>query len=491
MEPFVVHDSAAPPSGANSVGPSMEPRQSVESNTEPAFSRPTDQTHKLSFVRRIVGLALLAGLPALAVAIALLWTGDFSPQFQWALTAALVLFWFGVAIALRHHLVMPLRTLSNLLASLREGDYSVRAHRFQGNDPLAEVMREANALISLLHEQRLGTVEATALLRKVMEEIDVAVFAFDSEERLRLVNRAGERLLAQPAVRLRGTTASELGLGHCLQGEVRRVERTLLLPGTPDAADRWGISRSSFRQGGLPMELLVITDLRLALREEELQAWQRLVRVLGHEINNSLAPIKSIAESLEHLLGREQPPPDWKEDVQSGLRIISARAEALSRFTRAYATLAKLPKPKLRPMEVGTWVRRVAAMETRLPVRIVPGPEVTVRGDPDQLDQLLINLVRNAAEASLETGGGVSAGWKSNSNGIELWVEDEGQGIANPANLFVPFFTTKPDGAGIGLVLSRQIAEAHGGTLTLDNRPSARGAVARLYLLSARKSHES
>jgi two-component system nitrogen regulation sensor histidine kinase NtrY len=442
------------------------------------------RNHRFGFVHRVVALALLAAVPALALALVLLWTGDFSRQLQWTLTLFVVMFWLIVPLVLRHQMEMPLRTLSNLISTLREGDYSFRARGSQGDDPLAEVMREANALINLLYEQRMGALEATTLLRKVMEEIDVAVFAFGPGERLELVNRAGERLLAQPAERLRGMTAAELRLEHCLKGDPRRIERTLQLsfPGAQDASGRWGISRSSFRQSGLPMELLVITDLRRALREEELQAWQRLVRVLGHEINNSLAPIKSIAESLEHLLGREQPPPDWQQDLRSGLQVISGRAESLSRFTRAYATLAKLPKPKLRPVEIDAWVRRVTAMETRVPVTLVPGPALTVRADPDQLDQLLINLVRNAAEASHDTGSGIGVGWKKNVASLEVWVEDEGPGIANPGNLFVPFFTTKPGGAGIGLVLSRQIAEAHGGQLTLENRPTGHGAIARLLL---------
>lgn len=442
------------------------------------------RTPRLTFVRRVVGMALLAGLPALTVALALLWTGDYSARTRWTLAVLIGGFWLGTCLALRRRVEMPLQTLSNLLAALREGDYSFRARRSKGDDPLAEVMREANALINLLREQRLDALEATSLLRKVMEEIDVAVFAFDAGERLRLVNRAGERLLAKPVERLLGATAYELGLSHCLQGEPRRVERTLhtAFPGTPDAAARWGISRSSFRQGGLPLQLLVITDLRRALREEELQAWQRLVRVLGHEINNSLAPIKSMAGSLESLVRRHPRPSDWEDDMQTGLRVIGGRAEALSRFTAAYASLAKLPKPNPTPLEVSAWVRRVVTMETRVPVALEAGPEIMIQADADQLEQLLINLVRNAADASLETGGELSVGWNKNAMGLEVWIEDSGPGILNPGNLFVPFFTTKPGGVGIGLVLSRQIAEAHGGTLTLENRDGSRGARARLTL---------
>lgn len=446
-----------------------------------------------NFVRRIFLMALLAGLPAVAVALTLLWGGGYDSRLQWTLTILVILCWVFISLAIRRRIEVPLQTLSNLLASLREGDYSFRARHAQGDDPLAEVMREANALIGLLREQRLGAMEATALLRKVMEEIDVAVFAFDPDQRLRLVNRTGERLLAQPAERLLGSTASELGLETCLEGEsgaqealseAGRVERTLQMsfPGSPDPATRWGMSRSSFRQGGFPLQLLVLTNLRRALREEELDAWQRLVRVLGHEINNSLAPIKSMAGSLENLVRREPRPSDWQDDMQRGLRVIGGRAEALSRFTAAYASLARLPKPRKQPLDIGLLVRRVVTMETRLLVVLVPGPEITLSADSDQLEQLLINLVRNAADATLETGGKVSVGWSKNGANLELRVEDEGPGILNPGNLFVPFFTTKPGGAGVGLVLSRQIAEAHGGSLSLENRPKRRGAEARLTL---------
>ena len=447
------------------------------------FTKPTSKTRKrqLSYDRRILLMAILAGLPGGLVALLLLWTGDYSSKVRWTLAVLIAAFWWGLAFALRERVIRPLQTLSNLLAALREGDYSLRARAARGNDTLAEVMVEANALGEVFRDQRLGALEATTLLRKVIQEIDAAVFAFDGEHHLKLINRAGEQLLAQPAERLLGLTAEELGLADCLHGEATHVlERKF--PGAPGGAVRWGISRSAFRERGLPHHLLVLSDLSQALCEEERLAWQRLVRVLGHELNNSLTPINSMAGSLASLLNREPRPADWEDDMKRGLRVIAARSEALSRFMGAYARLARLPKPRLQPVDVGPWVRRVVGLETRLPVLLCPGPELSIRADGDQLEQLLINLVRNGVDAALETKGGVEVGWRKNTAHLEVWVKDEGLGLSNTANLFVPFFTTKPGGSGIGLALSRQIAEQHGGTLTLENRRDSHGCEARLRL---------
>ncbi len=427
---------------------------------------------------RIVLIAFLAGLPAVVVSMILLWKLDFTPKVQWTLTVLILLFWIGFSSALHNRVALPLQTLSNLLAALREGDFSVRARGAGRNDTLGEVIMEVNALGATLLHQRLGAVEATALLTKVMEEIEPAIFAFDNHQCLRLVNRAGERLMAQPVDKLIGKSAQELGLADCLEGSPARLLEVSFAGG----AGRWDLRRSSFRQEGLPHQLLVLSDLSRALREEERQAWKRLIRVIGHELNNSLTPIKSITASLDSLITKEPRPPDWIEDMRRGLAVIGNRGEALSRFMEGYARLAQLPPPKKQPLDAGTWIRRVARLETRMEVGLVAGPELTILADGDQLDQLLINLVRNGVDAALTTGGGVRIGWIRTPSHLEVWVDDEGPGLSNTANLFVPFFTTKPKGSGIGLVLCRQIAEGHDGSLVLENRAGASGCRAHLRL---------
>jgi nitrogen fixation/metabolism regulation signal transduction histidine kinase len=432
----------------------------------------------LKYERRILLFALAGGFPSLVVLQLFLWTHGYSAKVQWTSLIILGGLWLAAGLAVRERVVRPLQVLSNLLAALREGDYSIRARGASIDDALGLAFAEVNALSAPLREQHLGALETSALLRRVMSEIDVAVFALDEGRKLRLVNRAGERLLAQPAERLIGREAEALGLERCLTGEARRVIEATF----PASVGRWELRRSVFRAGGTPHQLLVLTDLSKTLREEERQVWQRLVRVLSHEINNSLAPIKSIAGSLQQVLRRRPIPEDRDVDLERGLTVISGRADALNRFMGAYARLARLPRPQLGPLDVGEWVRRVAELEKRLPIVVIPGPPLTIQADGDQLDQALINLVGNAVDASLETSGAVTVRWGRVNDLVEVSVVDEGPGLTDTANIFVPFFTTKRNGTGIGLALSRQIAEAHGGSLGLENREGARGCEAVLRL---------
>jgi PAS domain S-box-containing protein len=422
-------------------------------------------------------LVLGGGLPAVVLALIYLWSQPHPPEVRWTLVVIVIGVWLVAASAARQLAVRSLNLVANLLGALREGDYSIRGLSARSGSSMAMVMREVNDLGSTLQRQRTEAVESTALLTHVMEEIAVAVFAFDPNRELLLVNKAAEQLIGKSGEDLIGQPASALGFDEYLSGEPRRlIDRSF-----GGRRGRYEVRRAMFYREGRPHHLVVMTDLSQALREEEQAAWQRIVRVLSHEINNSLTPIKSIAHSLRRIVDRAAGF-QRSEEVQQGLSLIEERSGALGRFLRAYAQLARLPKPRPRQLLVPELVNRIVELEKRLPVSVQPSPEVRLVVDSDQLEQLLINVVRNAVDASLETGGHVSVGWKTTTDWFELNVEDEGKGLSDTSNLFVPFFTTKPNGSGIGLALSRQIAEAHGGTISLENRTTRSGCRATLRL---------
>ncbi|HEX7061715.1 MAG TPA: ATP-binding protein [Woeseiaceae bacterium] len=426
-----------------------------------------------AFESRLALLALAAGLPALIVAAVLLLRTGLPRGLALAALGVLGLVWLGFGLAVKSRLTWHLNTLSNLLEALREEDYSMRSRRSREKGAIGEVFGEVNSLSATLRAQRVEAREATALLRKVLAEIDIAVFAFDGSGHLMLVNRAGERLVEDAAP---GASAEGLGLADLLQVEGRRT----IARRFPGGSGRWDVWTGGFRERGVPHYLLVISDLSRALREEERKAWQRLVRVMGHELNNSLTPIRSMATTLHTRLTAGVPVDSLRDDLANSLGIIASRAEALGRFMTGYTMLARLPAPRRKPVRLEPLVQRAIAMDTRANVTL-EGEDATISVDPDQIEQLVINLVKNAVDAA-GPHGDVRVRWQLDADALRLEVQDDGPGLSGTDNLFVPFFTTKPGGTGIGLVLCRQIAEAHDGTLVLENREGARGCIARLEL---------
>jgi nitrogen fixation/metabolism regulation signal transduction histidine kinase len=433
---------------------------------------------RMRLERRVLSPFLWGLLPALAVALVLLWTRPLELRTRVTLSLLVVGGALAGVWAQRERLVTPLRTISNLLGALREGDTSLRARHARADDAFGEVLVELNAFGDELRAQRLAGREAGVLLERVLEQIDVGVFVFDARGELRLVNRRGAELAGRPRSELAGRTASELGLGECLALDAPGVLELELAPGR----GRYLVRRSAVRERGEPHELVVLSDIGPALRAEERQAWQRLIQVLRHEINNSLAPIHSLAGSLRELVGRDPRPDDFDADLGEGLGVVAQRSKGLMRFMAAYARLTKLPPPKQRELDLAELARRVAGLEQRLAVALDGPTPHPCRADPDQLEQLLINLVNNAVDAALATGGCVRVAWSATLDGTRITVDDDGPGLPSPENLFVPFFTTKPGGTGIGLVLSREIAEAHGGTLTLEDRVEGFGCRATVVL---------
>jgi nitrogen fixation/metabolism regulation signal transduction histidine kinase len=432
------------------------------------------------------------------VSIVLVWMQPWALESRLALIALELFAWWLLALALQEQTTRPLQTLSNVIGALREEDYSFRARNAVAEDALGELSLEVNALADMLSDEKIRAIEATALLQRVVDEIDAPLFAFDPASILRLVNPAGEHLLRQSKARMLGRSAADLSLEKCLVADNESLVELEL----KDSQARWLLRRSSFRQNGVPHTLVVLSDVSRALREEERRAWQRLIRVLGHELSNSLAPIKSIAGSLNSRVSATAMDADVRNDLQHGLEIIEARSASLHRFLEAYRRLAQMPAPVLRDVELAKLVARVAGLETRIKVCVQPGPELVFTADPDQLEQMLINLVRNAADAVLELSPAalqtkqckqesgsdldidrkVGVRWDISEADVNLLIEDNGPGLLNPANVFTPFYTTKPSGSGVGLVLSRQIAEAHGGRIEISNRIGGRGCLVRVVL---------
>ncbi len=439
---------------------------------------PTDATRRgymPAFERRVLLGSWLVALPALLGVTVLLLAGVPERALCWLLAVAVVAATTLIARWQHRRVVYPLYTLAGLLEALREGDYSMRG--VQGG-VLGDAIYDINALADRLQKERLQFEDSARLLGKTLAALDSAVLVFDHDARLRLLNPAAQRLLAGDRGSLIGRQAGELALDGLLAAPSAQVISHTF----PGRSGRFDIRHAPLRNEGRSGRLLVINDVGRVLREEERQAWQRLLRVLGHEVNNSLASIHSLAGTLATVIAREPLADDWREDARGGLQVIGKRAESLARFLAGYSRLAALPPLQKRELDLAELVPAVARLEQRMVVQVESGAPLTVQADPDQLEQALINLLRNAVEASLPSGGQVVMLWRAEGERAVIDVIDDGPGLPGSDNLFVPFFTTKPGGSGIGLALVRQIAEAHEGGVSLSARDDAGGVIARLWL---------
>ena len=445
---------------------------------------------RLKYEQRIrIWLTTLA-LPTVLCAALLAWKYSNSLLITSVTAITLAIVWAIAAGYFFEQLIRPLQTLANVVSALREDDFSFRARGARRGDSLGDLALEINALAGTLQSQRSAARDALTLVERVMTAMQSPVLAFDNAGYLRLLNPAAESAFHLQRRSALGRSAAELNLTSLLHARDEALYTNSISALNTSPAERWSVRRTTFRLHGVPHTLLVLSDVAAALREEERLAWQRLIRVLSHEINNSLTPIKSLAGSLRTRLPQHsmEDKLSLPNELHRGLTVIEERADSLNRFLQSYQQLTRLPTPKLQKLSLGTLLDHVIQLETRVPIDLQPGPPVHLLVDPDQLQQLLINLLRNAAEAALsaeETSAiapRVVVSWTATPSQATLHIRDNGPGLINPANLFVPFYTTKPEGSGIGLVLAQQIATAHKGSITLSNNPDAPGCTAEFRL---------
>jgi nitrogen fixation/metabolism regulation signal transduction histidine kinase len=437
---------------------------------------------RIGYERRIRVWVAVLTLPSVVCTSLFVFGQTASLTLALASAAALAFVFLVAATYFFDQLIRPLQTLANVVAALREDDFSFRARGARRGDALGDLALEINALAGTLQTQRASARDALTLAERVMTSMQSPVLAFDVGGALRLLNPAAEIAFHLTRRLALGRAAADLGIEDLLQIPDEELYST---PSGPfRQASRYSVRRTTFRLHGVPHTLLVLSDVAAALREEERVAWQRLIRVLSHEINNSLTPIKSLAGSLRTRLDTLNP-----ADLHRGLTVIEERAASLNRFLQAYQQLTRLPAPAPKTLRLRPLLEQAAHLETRLPVLLHPGPagspDAQIFADPDQLQQLLINLIRNGVEAALagnEAEPQVAVSWTVTPSTVAIQIRDNGPGLLDPANLFVPFYTTKPEGSGIGLVLAQQIASAHRGSVTLTNRSDRPGCIAELRL---------
>jgi len=432
-----------------------------------------------NFSQKIFTLTLAAAIPSYLCCLIFLWLIDYSVYAKILLTTLLSLSVFGFAGLIKQRLQFQFQTLSNLVEAVRGGDFTLRGKKRAANDPLTELTSQINLLSSSLSAQRIASEEAYRLLDKTIAHINVAIFAFDSNNKVKLANPAAGRLFSCDFLKLFGQSADALALTSFFTNE-----QTQLLEHTfPGGSGRWQIRLDSYRDKGVQGKLLFINDLKTVLREEELKAWKNLIKVISHEVNNSLYPISSMSQTLGKLVRREPLAEDWREDVGEGLSVIGERANNLTDFIKRYAKVAKLPEPNKQIFSMSQLIAHTAIIQSNpqdIIINELSNTDMELFADQSMIEQVMINLLKNA----LEAGAPVELSWGENKQSQWLTIMDHGTGIKNTANLFVPFYSTKPAGSGIGLVLCQQILDKHQGTLTLENSEQA-GCLVKVTLPNA------
>lgn len=422
---------------------------------------------RIPFSLQLFILGLYPVLPVITLVAYERMIGPLNEDLFWLLVFLYLLSLGILAVGMWRLCHDPFHTLANMVSSLHQGDYSRRIKGYSSSDALGVLHEEINRLADILQGNRFAAEEAVRRFQVLIDQLDFAILGVDDHQSLSMLNEYAAKLLQQTRNNLLGKNVGGLGLDD-LWGISNG--RTLWLR-FPERSSRFLVHVNRFREEGRSHNLFMLSDVDNPLREEERNAWKRLIRVLGHELNNSLTPIISLSQSLRSRVERVEMDKERKSSTLLALDTISQRAQGLNRFVEDYARLAKLPDPVRQEVDLESSLARVVQLVDDGSIVLHPGIACRVMVDGDQVGQMWVNLIRNAIEANQETGPHqVEVSWVRDGLDAVVRIDDCGPGVGNGENIFVPFYSTKHGGSGIGLVISRQIAEANGGALELINR---------------------
>ena len=367
----------------------------------------------------------------------------------------------------KNAMITPLFGLSASLEAVRHEDYSMRAHPKFKSGAVKSLSDEVNLMAEDLRLRKLHYDQQAVLVLNLIEQLATPIAVFDQNGRLDHANDAFSIWIGQPWQQAKLLSAHALGL---LFDDTDK-QHILWQIKDKDIASQWQLRHSGFAMIGSTYQLVVLTNIEQVINETERGAWHKMTRVLSHEINNSLSPIKSLAQSLVDVFTQHS----TDTLAIEALEVIASRSDNLMQFVNRYASLNQQFDIKTETLHCATLLAKVTALFDH--AVLVDAGEQTINADPILLEQVVINLIKNAIEASPKESP-VKVKVHQGSRSTKIVIEDSGSGIANPDNLFVPFYTTKDKGKGIGLALSRNMVEQQGGRLTLQNRSQEQGAVA-------------
>ena len=413
---------------------------------------------ELPLQEKLFLLGITPSLPLILLFFYIYYEGSPSKEFL-AMLGFVYMVWVSMHFWLiRRACHEPFHILANQVRSIHQGDYTQRLITYPKHHAIGFLHEEINTLADELQNNRLSTIESNRRFQYLIDQLEIGVISFDENWTTTLINKHLSRLYDKSPEQLNGKKCDELGLDGLMEAT---SGRTIWIT-FPGKSSRYVIHANDFRDEGKPQHLFLLTDVNSQLREEERLAWQRLIRVLGHELNNSLTPIISLTNSLKKRILKGVVDEVQEESIEA-LDIISNRASGMNRFVSDYARLAKLPKPNRQSLNLSECLHRVEQLLSIGNLTIKQQTDVRIMADRDQIEQLFINIIKNAAQAVEAASGTILLHWERESTDVVVYVDDNGPGIEKMDNLFVPFFSTKPGGSGIGLVLSRQIAEGNGG----------------------------